>query len=114
MALAMRGAHQQAGACSESRVEHVTCRKPVWLRLQRAGLVRLRATLFSPLTVPEARRILQGRQLGIASLRLLPKRTGTTLPALLFLWVSPCHCYSRYILSGPTFSPGHHLCSSLD
>ncbi len=51
-------------------------RKPVWLELQREGLASIRDSLFAPLSVQEARSILQGRQLGVASLRLLPKRIG--------------------------------------
>ncbi len=52
------------------------CRKPVWLELQTAGLAIVKGTLFSPLARSEARHILQARQLGVASLRLLPKRSG--------------------------------------
>lgn len=48
----------------------------MWLELQREGLARVRDALFAPLSVQEARSILQRRQLGVASLRLLPKRTG--------------------------------------
>jgi hypothetical protein len=59
-------------------------RKPVWLELQRQGLAQVRASLFRPLSAAEARATLQGRQLGVAALRLLPKRTGARLSCLVF------------------------------
>ncbi|BDA46320.1 probable telomerase reverse transcriptase [Coccomyxa sp. Obi] len=65
--------------CTESeayRQQVFYYRKPVWLELQREGLASVRDSLFAPLSIPEARSILQGRQLGVASLRLLPKRIG--------------------------------------
>ena len=51
----------------------------MWLQLQRAGLAAVRDGLFRPMAPAEARATLQGRQLGIAALRLLPKRTGAAL-----------------------------------
>ena len=50
----------------------------MWLELQRAGLEGQCATACSGRCPrSEARATLQGRQLGVAALRLLPKRTGT-------------------------------------
>ena len=53
-----------------------SCRKPVWLELQRQAQGKLRSELYSPLPAAEAQGILEARKLGIASLRLLPKMSG--------------------------------------
>lgn len=52
------------------------CRKPVWAALARAAAEELQQRQFTPLPSREALGILQGRKLGVARLRLLPKRTG--------------------------------------
>lgn len=44
--------------------------------LQRQALVKLRSEVYRALPAVEARSILQSRRLGIASLRLLPKKSG--------------------------------------
>ena len=48
----------------------------MWLELQRQAHVKLRSEVYSPLPAAEACSILQSRRLGIASLRLLPKKSG--------------------------------------
>jgi len=51
-------------------------RKPVWARLEAGAHDALRATMFMPVTAAAAQRCLQARSLGVARLRLLPKRDG--------------------------------------
>ena len=48
----------------------------MWLELQRQALLKLRSEVYRPLPAVKARSILQSRRLGIASLRLLPKKSG--------------------------------------
>ncbi|KAK9817956.1 hypothetical protein WJX72_004857 [[Myrmecia] bisecta] len=51
-------------------------RKPVWVRLRQQTMGELREFLYRPMTNRQAQQCLQARQLGVATLRLLPKRTG--------------------------------------
>ena len=50
----------------------------MWLELQRQAHAQLRTLVYSPVSAAEAQTILQSRKLGIASLRLLPKKSGNT------------------------------------
>jgi hypothetical protein len=52
------------------------CSKPVWAALAAAATSELQAQRFDPLTPPAARSLLEGGPLGVARLRLLPKRLG--------------------------------------
>ena len=52
----------------------------MWLELQRQAHAQLRAVVYSPVSAAEAQTILQSRKLGIASLRLLPKKSGNPSP----------------------------------
>lgn len=52
------------------------CRKPVWLELQRQAHLKLQAHVYSPVSAAEAQNILKSRKIGVASLRLLPKKSG--------------------------------------
>ena len=68
--------------CTESeayRMQVFYYRKPVWHRLASAAVQGLSATQFAPLPMDKARRILEARSLGVAGLRLLPKRVGELL-----------------------------------
>ena len=65
--------------CTESeayRQQVFYYRKPVWAALARTAAEDLRQRQFTALPAAEARAILQGRKLGVARLRLLPKRSG--------------------------------------
>ena len=48
----------------------------MWLELQRQAHAKLRAAVYNPVSAAEAQSILHSRTLGIASLRLLPKKSG--------------------------------------
>ena len=48
----------------------------MWARLEASAHDALRATMFTPVTAAAAQRCLQARSLGVARLRLLPKRDG--------------------------------------
>ncbi len=48
----------------------------MWAEMTRGALAALGSALLTPVTAEAARRCLQARQLGIARLRLLPKRNG--------------------------------------
>lgn len=48
----------------------------MWARLAEAAVRELESTQFEPLGRQRALAILRGRKLGVAKLRLLPKRTG--------------------------------------
>ena len=61
---------------SVEQMDSVQCRKPVWARLHKAAVQKLQAAQFSPMTAGEAKDCLQARQLGVSTLRLLPKATG--------------------------------------
>ncbi len=65
--------------CTESeayRQQVFYYRKPVWVRLASAAVDGIVGTQFAPLPTAKAQRILQARRLGVAGLRLLPKRVG--------------------------------------
>ncbi|KAL4423217.1 hypothetical protein ABPG77_000009 [Micractinium sp. CCAP 211/92] len=65
--------------CTESeayRQQVFYYRKPVWAALARGATNELAQQQFAALSDGEALGILQGRRLGVARLRLLPKRTG--------------------------------------
>ncbi|KAL4860163.1 Telomerase reverse transcriptase [Chlorella vulgaris] len=65
--------------CTESeayRQQVFYYRKPVWAALSRVATKELQEKQFTALPQEEARSILQERKLGVARLRLLPKRTG--------------------------------------
>ncbi|KAH7621700.1 putative Telomerase reverse transcriptase [Nannochloris sp. 'desiccata'] len=65
--------------CTESeayRQQVFYYRKPVWVRLASAAIDGLLGTQFAPLPSAKAQRILECRRLGVAGLRLLPKRVG--------------------------------------
>lgn len=51
-------------------------RKPVWSSLAREGLRQLTSSCFTRLRPVAAAAVLQGRLIGVAALRLLPKRAG--------------------------------------
>lgn len=57
----------------------IPCRKPVWVMLRQSALAALRSRLFTPVTSEAARRCLSTRSLGVARIRLLPKRNGALL-----------------------------------
>ncbi len=48
----------------------------MWARLAQAAVRELEGSQFEPVPRQQAQAILQGRKLGVAKLRLLPKRTG--------------------------------------
>lgn len=48
----------------------------MWAALSKAATKDLQEKQFTALPQQEARSILQGRKLGVARLRLLPKRSG--------------------------------------
>ena len=52
------------------------CRKPVWAKLKNAAYEGLTGKLYTPLPATAAQACLQSRSLGVAKLRLLPKKTG--------------------------------------
>jgi hypothetical protein len=54
----------------------VWCRKPVWHQLSLLGLQELTNSCFTPIAPAAAAAALQQRPLGVARLRLLPKRAG--------------------------------------
>jgi len=65
--------------CTESeayRQQVFYYRKPVWVRLASAAIDGIVGTQFAPLPTAKAQRILECRRLGVAGLRLLPKRVG--------------------------------------
>jgi telomerase reverse transcriptase len=65
--------------CTESeayRQQVFYYRKPVWVRLASAAIDGIVGTQFAPLSAAKAQRILECRRLGVAGLRLLPKRVG--------------------------------------
>ena len=65
----------------------------MWLELQRQAHAKLRADVYSPMSAAEAQSILQSRKLGIASLRLLPKKSGNHAAQKLYgETVGPCIC----------------------
>ena len=51
-------------------------RKPVWARLQATALDQLLLERYTPIPTATAKDMLLARQLGIAKIRLLPKRSG--------------------------------------
>ncbi len=52
------------------------CRKPVWAKLKNAAYEGLTGKMYTPLPATAAQACLQSRSLGVAKLRLLPKKTG--------------------------------------
>ncbi|GAB4814869.1 hypothetical protein N2152v2_001915 [Parachlorella kessleri] len=65
--------------CTESeayRQEVFYYRKPVWARLAHAAVRELEGSQFEAVPRQQAQAVLQSRKLGVAKLRLLPKRTG--------------------------------------
>ncbi|PSC73504.1 telomerase reverse transcriptase [Micractinium conductrix] len=65
--------------CTESeayRQQVFYYRKPVWAALARDATEELQQRQFAPLAARQAQAILQARKLGVARLRLLPKRAG--------------------------------------
>ena len=52
-------------------------RKPVWAKLKAEAYQGLTGKLYTPLPTRAAQACLQARSLGIAKLRLLPKKTGS-------------------------------------
>ncbi|KAL3137379.1 hypothetical protein ABBQ32_006906 [Trebouxia sp. C0010 RCD-2024] len=65
--------------CTESeahRQEVLYFRKPVWAKLKSSAYQGLTGKLYTQLTTRAAQACLQSRSLGIAKLRLLPKKTG--------------------------------------
>lgn len=51
----------------------------MWGLLRQSALAALRSNLFTPVTSEAARRCLSTRSLGVARIRLLPKRNGALL-----------------------------------
>ena len=114
----------------------LTHRKPVWAALAAEAVGALQGGQFTALSQREARAVLEGRRLGVARLRLLPKRTGggrvwlsrvergsvrrlptTSLSTPLFFLPPHCtphraahHCEPRRcihsLLSSPASAPG--------
>lgn len=64
----------------------------MWVRLAEAAVRQLEATQFEAVGLRRAQAILQGRKLGVARLRLLPKRTGAAVAGLLG---RRCHAMQR-------------------
>lgn len=65
--------------CTESeayRQQVFYYRKPVWVRMAASVVGGLAGSQFAPIASGEAQKILQSRKLGVARLRLLPKRVG--------------------------------------
>lgn len=65
--------------CTESeayRQQVFYYRKPVWMHLASSALDGLSGTQFARISAPQAQKILQSRKIGVARLRLLPKRSG--------------------------------------
>ena len=52
------------------------CRKPVWAKLKTTAYEGLTGKMYTPLPATAAQACLQLRSLGVAKLRLLPKKTG--------------------------------------
>lgn len=52
------------------------CRKPVWAKLKTTAYEGLNGRMYTPLPATAAQACLQSRSLGVAKLRLLPKKTG--------------------------------------
>ena len=52
------------------------CRKPVWAKLKTTAYEGLTGKMYTPLPATAAQACLQSRSLGVAKLRLLPKKTG--------------------------------------
>lgn len=52
------------------------CRKPVWAKLKNTAYEGLTGKMYTPLPATAAQACLQARSLGVAKLRLLPKKTG--------------------------------------
>ena len=51
-------------------------RKPVWAKLKNTAYEGLTGKMYTPLPAIAAQACLQSRSLGVAKLRLLPKKTG--------------------------------------
>lgn len=65
--------------CTESeayRQQVFYYRKPVWMQLAASALDGLSGTQFARISACQAQKILQSRKIGVARLRLLPKRSG--------------------------------------
>lgn len=58
------------------------CRKPVWAKLRHFAQQELAAQLYEPISMEHARQVLQQRRLGVARLRLVPKKTGKGIQKL--------------------------------
>ena len=67
------GSDLSTNAC---RILCSSCRKPVWAKLRHSAHQELAAQLYEPISMETARQVLQQRRLGVARLRLVPKKTG--------------------------------------
>lgn len=63
-------------ASSCTSCNSLLCRKPVWAKLKSTAYEGLTGNMYTPLPATAAQACLQSRSLGVAKLRLLPKKTG--------------------------------------
>lgn len=70
----------------------------MWAALRAQGLAALVGDLYAPLPAGAVAATLQGRRLGAARLRLLPKATGGMSK---FLWLAVTAAWPRFISRVP-------------